>query len=257
MHLDVVLVDYLEPDGKLTTFTITPGEEHRRVAIERLRDIRPGTLPRAAVDLGGARIYDSPRSVITCHSAMLRLIEQHNADLSFRFSHLGIPVSPYSAHCLGAYDLLLAPGWRLTTLDIFEATPTGEVDPGHTKPLLHAATWDPECLTQLSSMTFGSEAGTFSFIVEGSAAPYDPDEPSQYLMAVEDAHSVARMPQKFRLDEDGRVVFSHKLCEIAEMADWLELKPGAFGIKINLTKMVKDCLVKLREKLAGTNQGRW
>ena len=39
MYLDIVLIDYLSPNGVLTTYRITPRDARDRVVIDRLSDI--------------------------------------------------------------------------------------------------------------------------------------------------------------------------------------------------------------------------
>ena len=64
MHLDIVVTDYLSPDGTLTTFRITPGEVYGKIAVDKLQDIHPDTLriPMKSSTSSGHAVHLSERS---------------------------------------------------------------------------------------------------------------------------------------------------------------------------------------------------
>ena len=58
MYLAVILIDYISPDGVLTTYRITPTDDHGSVIIDRLRDIDIDFDSPDSVNIGGARVYN-------------------------------------------------------------------------------------------------------------------------------------------------------------------------------------------------------
>jgi len=93
MNLDIVLIDSMTPDGVLTSFKVTPKKQHRRVLIDRLRDVYPERFAEE-IDLGGTRIYNSQECSVPRADSRLRAFRTDGNDFSFQFEHMGIPIGP-------------------------------------------------------------------------------------------------------------------------------------------------------------------
>lgn len=263
MYLDGVMIDYLDPDGGLTTWNVRPNESSDSVVVDKLTDIVSGKGDGR--DAGGVRIYNSDSCVITKHETHLRRVSSDDHTLSFQFEHIGVPLTR------GLYHLVLPVGFRLTefrvidpydyyrnqmlTLDELSVGAPGEMVHEENfeehDELQHTLNWDTVCNTQLARMEMRSNHGSFSFIISGEAELYEPSNPEgRYVSchAVEDA--VGAMfhlpgPQDF-LDEGGQERLSE---DLAGKIDWIVLQPQIFGIGVNLNAIIEDAIERFKRSV--------
>ena len=132
MNLDIVIIDTLTPDGVMTSFKVTPEQKHKRVLIDKFRDIHPDKFGNE-LDLGGARIYNSQECSILRTDTRLRAFDSSDHKFSFQFEHMGIPIGPSNRAHGGIYNFILAPGFRLVDLFIVDPYDDKHEDIKHKK----------------------------------------------------------------------------------------------------------------------------
>jgi len=252
MFLDIVVVDFLSPDGVLTTYRVVP-KQFGNVVIDRLRDVHLDRLNEADVDLGGVRLYHSTDYDIYTAASRPRTVQYDPATgrLDFQFEHLGIPVGSFKHAHGGVYNLLLAPGWRATSLYVSDPYDNSNADPRQKKQFRHGVFWDPECSTQMVEVLLQSGRGSFSLIIGGSAEPSSSTS-ATFVAAMEQSQSIsALMGGHLALPPDAERALADDLLAKTE---WLELKPNFFGIGLNLNAIVRDAVGFFRRRLRSPKQ---
>jgi len=154
MYLDIVLIDYLSPDGVLTTYRITPKSDHDRVVIDRIRDIDVDFKSPDSINVGGTRVYDASTCSIRIQQARIRRFGASESDnsISFSLEHMGIPVrSQREAHG-GYYNFILPPNFKFTELHIVDPYDEKQRDPTQKKHFRYETVWDTSCNTSLATM---------------------------------------------------------------------------------------------------------
>lgn len=248
MYLDIVLVDYLSPDGVLTTYRVTPKDINEKVVIDRVTDIDSSFMSPDSLNLGGARVYNSSSCSIQFQEAKLRrfgVIENENT-ISFGLEHLGIPVGSQRQGRGGYYHFVLPPSLRLTELHIVDPYDNSHRDPTQKKHFQYDVFWDKSCNTSLATMFLTSGRGTFSFILLGKAKLYDSVNTSGYLSARESAHAVTELLNHPSISPYIQNAFAE---DIARKSEWLELKPNFFGIGFNLNAIIRDSIRSFQSRI--------
>ena len=246
MYLDIVLIDWISPDGVLTSYKIVPKDRPGRVVIDRIRDIDPKHYQTGDIDIGGSRVYNSDNCVVQKQSTKLRANRRQEGTLSFNFEHMGIPVgSSREAHG-GIYNLLLPPGWRLTKLYIADPYDTRSDDASEKKQFQYHCIWDTECYVQLVEMHLRSGRGSFSFLVSGEAVLVDPETPRPYVNASENDEAVSHL---FGHHIIGRGAQGHLATQFSQIAECIEFKPEIFGVKLDVVKLAKSAVAAFKKKI--------
>ena len=245
MYLDIVLIDVLDPDGVLRTYKIKPKDKNDRVIIDRIRDVYPEHFDSDELDMGGNRIYNSSQCKIETQAAKLRNFKHINNSIFFQFEHMGIPLGPSREAHGGIYNFLLAPGWRLSELYISDPFDKTNENLKNKKQFRYSPSWDSTCSVQLIDMELRSGRGSFSFIVSGVASLAESDD-DKFIDSYKSDWKITNLMNNHLIDEQGKKVLSK---ELAEKADWLELKPNIMGIGINFNQIIKDSIATFRRKM--------
>jgi hypothetical protein len=245
MNLDIVLIDSITPDGVLTSFKITPKEQHRQVLVDRFRDIYPERFAEE-MDLGGTRIYNSQECLVVRSDSRLRSIHTRGSEFSFQFEHMGIPIGPSRESHGGIYNLVLPPGFRFTDFRIVDPYDKAHAEITEKKQFHYIVVWDRECKVQLVEMDIRSNRGSFSFIANGTAVLVDTPGEHQYVPSDESEWRISNITGHYLLSGDAKKALAKQL---AEKMDWIDLKPNIFGIGININEIVKSCMRVFRRKL--------
>jgi hypothetical protein len=249
MYLDIVLIDVLTPAGILTSYKVRPKYHPRGVVVDRLRDIYPERFSDDGLDIGGTRIYNASTCSIEKMSAHIRAFEVKEADcsFSFQFEHMGIPIGPSREAHGGIYNSVLSPGWRLREIWIVDPYDHKHPSVKSKKQFRYQVIWDTQCKTQMVEMEMRSGRGSFSFIVAGIASLVATDPGTvKYVEASESEWGISRLSDTHLLDEKGKKRLAE---ELAEKANWLELKPNIFGLGINLNKIIRDSIHYFQRKM--------
>lgn len=252
MFLDIVVVDFLSPDGVLTTYRVVP-KQFGNVIIDRLRDVQPDRLNEADVDLGGVRLYHSADYEIQSTASRPRAVRFDHATghLDFQFEHLGIPVGSFKHAHGGVYNLLLAPGWRAINLYVSDPYDKSTDDPTQKKQFRYDVFWDPACFTQMVEVLLQSGRGSFSLIIGGSAEPYS-NTSATFVSAAEHSQSISGlMGGHLALPPDAEKALAD---DLVAKSEWLELKPNFFGIGLNLNAIVRDAVGFFRRRMRSSKQ---
>ncbi len=95
-------------------------------------------------------------------------------------------------------------------------------------------------------MIVRSMRGSFFFIAKGSAQIFA-KEKGKFVDSIEIEYGIERISEYHHiLDDNANKILTDN---IAEKADWLELKPNIFGVGINLNKIVKDAIKAFKMKI--------
>lgn len=174
-------------------------------------------------------------------------VKEADRSFSFQFEHMGIPIGPSSEAHSGIYNFVLSPGWQLRKIWIVD--PYDYVRPSieSKKQFRYQVVWDTQCETQMVELEMRSGRGSFSFIVAGIASLVaTASETVKYVEASESEWGISRLSDTHLLDEKGRQLL---VKELAEKADWLELKPNLFGLGINLNNIIRDIIHYFQRKI--------
>jgi hypothetical protein len=250
MYLDIVLIDYLSPNGVLTTYRVTPTDTHSQVVIDRLRDVDINFESPDSINIGGARVYNASTCSIQVQQAKLRRFgasESENS-ISFSFEHMGIPVGSQREAHGGYYNFVLPPNFKFTELHIVDPYDDKQRDPTQKKHFRCELLWDASCNTSLATMFLTSSRGTFSFMLLGKAKLFEPANASEYLNARESTCAISGLLDYHIISPKARKALAD---DIANKSEWLELKPNIGGIGINLNAIIRDSIKAFQSRLKG------
>lgn len=239
MYLEVAIIDYLNVDGKLTNFNITPKELNNRVIIESLSNIqRRRNNPNLLV--GGTMIYNSNQCQIRKLETPLRIL--NNAEnpniISFHFNHIKLPLGPSNQGHGGMWNFILPPRWRLRDLKVINPYDKSSEVLEEKKEFKYTVHWDEASNTQMVEMELKSNRGSFSFEVIGTMSLIDTDEQNiNYVQSYITNYAVERLENIRIMDTEGQKMLSSQL---AEKAKWLELKPNIAGIGLNINAILES-----------------
>lgn len=248
MYLDIVVVDYLSPEGVLTTYRIVPKDSHGQVVIDKLRDIDMKFSSRDSADIGGARIYNTSSCSIQIQQTKLRKFSLMDSDGSifFTLEHLGIPVGSQQQAHGGYYNFILPPGFRLTDFHIVDPYDNREHAVEKKKHFRNDVLWDTSCNTSLAKMFLTSSRGTVSFILLGKAKIYNFEAKSEFLNAQETQYAVSQIFDYQAIPFESKKALAD---DIAQKSEWFELKPNFMGFGINLNAIIKDSIQAFQTKV--------
>lgn len=248
MYLDIVLIDYLAPNGVLTTYRLIPNDARDRVVIDRLADIDMTFQSADAINIGGVRVYNSSTCSIRAQQAKIRHFTAYDSDnsLTFGFSHIDIPVGSQRSGHGGFYNLILPPGFKLTDAHVVDPYDRTQTELLKKKHFRHDIIWDTSCNTSLVSMFLTSSRGTFSFILFGKAKIFDASRMSEYLVSKETDYAVTDILNHPIITSNDRKTIADS---IADKSDWLELKPNIAGIGINLNQIIEDSIHAFQKRI--------
>lgn len=149
MYLAVVLIDYISPDGVLTTYRITPLGNHDSVVIDRLRDIDIEFDSVDSINVGGARVYNASTCSIQIQQTKLRKyrVNESETAIHFHLEHMGIPVGSPRQGSGGFYNLVLPPNFRFSELHIVDPYDKTHSEVKQKRHYQHDTFWDTTCNT--------------------------------------------------------------------------------------------------------------
>lgn len=240
MNLDIVLIDFLSPDGILTTYKVKPKYHPRGVVVDRLRDIYPDRFSEDDLDLGGTRIYNASNCYIEKQSTRIRAFKLDTTEqcFSFQFEHMGVPIGPSRKGHGGIYNFVLSPRWRLHEIWVVDPYDKKHTSIESKKQFEYRVIWNTQCNTQMIYMDMRSGRGSFSFVIIGKASIVGTDyESSEYVEADESEWGISELSNIHILDKNGEKCLAK---ELTQKANWLELKPNIFGLGINLNQIIQD-----------------
>ncbi|WP_146003351.1 hypothetical protein [Salimicrobium jeotgali] len=117
MYIKVAIIDYLNVNGQLTSFNITPNDTSSHIVVESLSNVqRLRSSPKLSI--GGKMIYNSEQCQITKNESQLRtfIYAPTSNVISFNFNHTNLPLGPSNQGHGGLWNFLLPPRWRLRDL---------------------------------------------------------------------------------------------------------------------------------------------
>ena len=247
MYLDIVLVDYLSPNGVLTTYRIVPKDSRERVVIDKLRDIDAKFSSPDSTDIGGTRIYNTSSCSIQIQQTKLRRFSpiDSSGSIFFTLEHLGIPVGSERQGHGGYYNFVLPPSFRFTDLHIVDPYDNREHAIEKKKHFRYDVIWDTSCNTGLAKMFLTSSRGTFSFILLGKAKVFDSTDKAEFLNAQETQYAVSQIFDYHVIPYESKKALGD---DIAKKSQWLELKPNFMGLGVNLNAIIKDSIEAFQNK---------
>jgi hypothetical protein len=244
MYLEVAVIDYLNVDGQLTNFNITPKDLNSHVIVESL-SIAQRLRSSPNLSVGGTMIYNSVDCQIRKIETRLRTFTQASTSniVSFQFNHKNLPLGPSNRGNGGLWNFLLPPRWRLRELKVVDPYDNTSEIMSEKREFRYSVFWDEEYDTQLIEMELRSNRGSFSFEVIGTMSLIDTDESEVlYVPSFTTGNAVERLENIRILDNGGKQILAYQL---ADKAKWFELKPNFFGIGLNINAIIKsiDCYI--------------
>lgn len=239
MYLEVAVIDYLNVDGKLTNFNITPKDLNSRVIVESL-SIAQRLRSRPNKSFGGTMIYNSDQCKIRKIETQLRSFTQTSTSniVSFQFNHKNLPLGPSNRGNGGLWNFLLPPRWRLRDLRVVDPYDNTSEIMSEKREFRYSVYWDEEYDTQMIEMELRSNRGSFSFEVMGTMSLIDTDESEvHYVPSITTGNAVEKLEDIRILDNGGILILASQL---AEKAKWFELKPNFFGIGLNINAIIES-----------------
>lgn len=239
MYLEVAVIDYLNINGQLTNFNITPQDIHSYVVVESLTSVqRLRSNPKLSI--GGTMIYNSEQCQIRKLETQLRTFTYASTSnvVSFTFNHKKLPLGPSNQGYGGLWNFLLPPHWRLRDLKIVDPYDNSSEIMSEKKEFRYSVYWDEEYEIQMIEMELRSNRGSFSFEVIGEMSLIDTDESEiNYVPSLTTRRSVEKLERIRILDKGGKFILASQL---ADKAKWFELKPNFFGIGLNINSIIQS-----------------
>lgn len=239
MYLEVAVIDYLNVDGKLTNFNITPKDLNSHVIVESL-SIAQRLRSSRNLSVGGTMIYNSDQCQIRKIETQLRTFTQTSSSniVSFQFNHRNLPLGPSNRGNGGLWNFLLPPRWRLRDLKVVDPYDNTSEIMSEKREFSYSVFWDEEYDTQMIEMELRSNRGSFSFEVIGTMSLIDTDESEvHYVPSFTTGNAVEKLEDIRILDNGGKLILASQL---AEKAKWFELKPNFFGIGLNINAIIES-----------------
>ncbi|WP_283152159.1 hypothetical protein [Guptibacillus hwajinpoensis] len=250
MYLEVAVIDYLNVDGQLTNFNITPKDINSHVVVESLSTAqRLRSNPNLSI--GGSMIYNSEQCQIRKLETHLRTFTHASTSnvVRFNFNHKNLPLGPSNRGHGGLWNFLLPPRWRLRDLKVVDPYDNTSETMSKKKEFRYSVYWDEEYDIQMIEMELRSNRGSFSFEVIGEMSLIDTDESEiLYVPSLTTRNSVEKLEGIRILDMEGKVILASQL---ADKAKWLELKPNFFGVGLNINAIIQSIdsyIAKLTER---------
>jgi hypothetical protein len=168
-------------------------------------------------------------------------------EMTFQFEHMGIPVGSGNRGHGGIYNFVLPPGWQFKSLKVVDPYDKKNSALELKKEFRYRVIKDTSCDTSMVDMTMNSGRGSFSFVTIGQAFLSSSTLETQSEMRVEEGEfAVNSLSRVQLLDSDGQSRLSQ---ELANKADWLELKPNIFGVGVNFNEIIRDMINKFKKKV--------
>lgn len=249
MYLDIILIDYIDLNGVLTTYRVTPKMQNDKVVIDKLDDIDINYICSDSIDIGSARIYNSSNCSIQVQKSKIKKfsIDQASKSIFFSIEHKGIPVGSQRHGRGGYYNFILSPGFKFTNLHIVDPYDNSQREIERKKHFQFDVIWDTSCHTSLAKMFLTSSRGTFSFLLLGNAMLYEQANELAFLRASESQVAVSGILDYQFLCKNDRQALAN---DIAQKINWLELKPNFMGIGINLNAIIEDSINAFQRKIS-------
>ena len=234
MYLKILLIDYLTPDGVLTSYRVYPKYDGGAVVIDRLADVIGAPFGVHDRDVGGARLYNSDKVEIRKIQTRIRAFRRDGSGFDFGIEHMGLDVG-FTKRAEGGMYYFIAPhGFRATGLYVADPYDRRTSDDYARKQFRYQLYWDTRFSSQVVEMDLRSSRGTFSFRLGGKFSPYTED--ASFLGCHEAESIVNRATGDWHLGDGGQKALSR---DMASVLDSIELKPKLFGVGIDVPKFVK------------------
>ncbi len=248
MYIAVALIDYISPDGVLTTYKITPLDDNASVVIDRLRDIEIEFDSSDSINIGGSRVYNASTCSIQIQKTKLRKFQINDSEtaINFYWEHMGLPVGSPRQGSGGFYNLVLPPNFKFTELHIVDPYDKTNPEVQKKRHYQYDTVWDTTCNTSLTTMRLSSRWESFSFILLGQAKVFEPAKASEYLDYCDSTNAVSKLLDYEIIPPKARKAIAD---DIADKSEWLELKPNIAGVGINLNAIIKDSIRAFQRKL--------
>lgn len=253
MYLAVVLIDYISPEGVLTTYRITPLNDNGSVVIDRLRDIDIKFDSKDSINIGGTRVYNASTCSIQIQQTKLRKfrLNESKDSIDFYLEHMGIPVGSPRQGSGGFYNLVLPPNFRFTKLHIVDPYDKSNPELHQKRHYQYDTVWDTTCNTSLTTMRLSSRWESFSFMLLGQAKVFEPEKASEYLNCRDSTYAVSDLLDYEIISPKARKALAD---DIANKTEWLELKPNIAGLGINLNAIIRDSIKAFQRKIREKNK---
>lgn len=237
MYLKILLIDYLTPDGVITSYRVFPKYNGGAVVIDRLADVRGTPFGAHDRDIGGARLYNSDKVEVHRSQTQIRAFERTGTRFEFGIEHMGLDVG-YSKRAEGGVYYFIAPhGFRATDLYVSDPYDRRTADDYERKQFQYGLYWDTRFTSQVVEMHLRSSRGTFSFRLGGKFSPHT--EAAPFLECQEDESIVSRATGDWHLGDEGQKAIKR---DMASVLDSVELKPKVFGVGLDVPKFVKTII---------------
>lgn len=248
MYLAVVLIDYISPDGVLTTYRITPLDDNGSVVIDRLHDIDMEFDSTDSINIGGTRVYNASTCSIQIQQTKLRKFQVNESEtaINFYLEHIGLPVGSPRQGSGGFYNLLLPPTFKFTELHIVDPYDKTKPEVRQKRHYQYHTVWDTTCNTSLTTMRLSSRWESFSFMLLGQAKVFEPAKASEYLDCRDSTYAVSELLNYRIISPNARKTIAD---DIAHKSEWLELKPNIAGVGINLNAIIRDSIRAFQHKI--------
>ena len=246
MYVKVLLIDYLDSDGVLTTYRAHPKGDSGPVVLDRLADVRGPSLGRHDLDMGGARVYNSDRVEIIRSSTRIRdfSVSTLTTRVSYGIEHMGLDVG-FSRNAEGGMYYFIGPlGFRARKLFVSDPYDRRTDDDYRRKQFYYNFWWDDDLKCQMIEMPLRSSRGTFSWRTGGVFELWRGGD--GYVDCEVGRSIVSRVVGEGCLrGGGGNAILEDWLKKVEE---WVEVKPGIFGLSVDIKKMLRDLIGGLGER---------
>lgn len=121
MNLSILLIDFLDGQGKLKTYRFVPINQYNKVVVNRISDICADIRGNTDKDIGLLRVYNSDKCQLSSTTCKINDFETDNMGrISFCFEHMYVPVENSETGSCGIYNFVLPVGFKLIELHIVD-----------------------------------------------------------------------------------------------------------------------------------------
>lgn len=250
MYLELFKIDFLDLEGKITSFTLTPQKNKNgtnKVRVDSVVEYRGAKVQNTKV-FGSYIIYNyndcNLEKTETPPNINFYFDKKENS-ICFEYRHMYIPLRSSARGYVGLWNLILPAGWRITELYLSDPFDKNK-DVKKKKQFNHKLYWDKQNHIQSIEMELRSVRGSFSFIVKGKAINISNIiEPTKENLIPSDEDNYG-----FGTLED--ISLSHSkgegIIRYLQNNNLLELKPNIGGLGVNINEIINYFLKKSRSK---------
>ena len=244
MYMKILLIDYLSTEGILTNYRVYPKNSgNHQLVLDRLADVHGPGHGEHDIDIGGVRIYNSNLVDIdrTCTQIRNFTFLNDNEEFSYKIEHMNLNVGNSNSGEGGMYYFIGPSGFRASRLFVSDPYDEDTDDDYNRKQFRHTVKWDTEFKSQMIEMQLRSGHGTFSFRTGGLFHPFDSG--GDFIDCTEEESIINQIiDDQLLRDGGGAAIYN----DLTDNFDWIEWKPSVFGFSINVNKLIKYFISKLR-----------